>query len=225
MYNKANLWDMYHGANPVKGVKLPKLQNERLRFLTYDEARCLLDRLKKSSKQLHNMAVIALHCGLRNSEIFNIRGQDLDFENGLINIPKTKNKKSRKAFMTETVKRILRKYDLKTPGEYVFKNRKTGGKITAISKTFDRTVDALGLNKGIQDPQQKVTFYTLRHTFASWLALQGETLLTIKELMGHKTLAMTMRYAHLIPDKKRQASLNLEKAFNEKNTGSSEAAS
>ena len=223
MFNKADLWNMYHGANPIRGVKLPKLQNERLRFLTYDEARCLLDRLKKSSKQLHDIAVIALHCGLRNSEIFNLKGQDLDFENELINIAKTKNKKSRKAFMTKTVKIILSKYDLKTPGEYVFKNCKTGAKITEISKTFERTVDALGLNKGIQDPQQKVTFYTLRHTFASWLALQGETLLTIKELMGHKTLAMTMRYAHLIPDKKRQASLNLEKAFSEETNGSYEA--
>jgi len=53
------------------------------------------------------------------------------------------------------------------------------------------------------------------HTFASWLALQGETILTIKELMGHKTLEMTMRYAHLMPDQKKRATVKLEQAFNE----------
>jgi integrase len=70
---------------------------------------------------------------------------------------------------------------------------------------FLRLAEKLKLNKDVTDPRQKACFHTLRHTFASWLALQGETLLTIKELMGHKTITMTMRYAHLIPDQKRRA--------------------
>jgi site-specific recombinase XerD len=71
-------------------------------------------------------------------------------------------------------------------------------------------VDQLKLNDGIEDPRQKVVFYTLRHTFASWLALQGETIQTIAELLGHRSLAMTQRYAHLTTDHKRQAVLDLE---------------
>ena len=78
-------------------------------------------------------------------------------------------------------------------------------------------VDVLGFNKGVEDPRQKVTFHTLRHSFASWLALQGERLLTIRELLGHKSFAMTLRYAHLVPDEKRKATLRLEQAFNKKN--------
>ena len=66
-------------------------------------------------------------------------------------------------------------------------------------------VKALSLNDGITDPRDRVVFHTLRHTFASWLAIQGTPIYTIKELMGHKTLAMTERYSHLIPDAKRQA--------------------
>ena len=58
-------------------------------------------------------------------------------------------------------------------------------------------------------------FHSLRHTHASWLALQGESLLTIAESLGHKTLAMVKRYAHLIPDEKKRAALDLEKSFNE----------
>ena len=44
----------------------------------------------------------------------------------------------------------------------------------------------LKLNEGIVDPRQAITFHSLRHTFASWLALQGETLLTIRDLLGHR---------------------------------------
>jgi integrase len=221
---------MYKGENPIKGVKLPTLQNQRERFLTYDQASLLLDELKvdqsrkknpgeKKDPHLHDMALLSLHCGLRAGEIFNLKGQDLDFENGLINISDPKNKESRKAFMTEAVRDALSKRTSGLPDEYIFKDKKHGGKIIAISSAFRKAVNRLGFNKGIADPRQMVTFHTLRHTFASWLALQGETILTIKDLLGHKTLAMTARYSHLMPEHKRQATLNLEKNFLQKRNG------
>ena len=213
--NKAITWGLYEGTNPIKGVKLPRLQNKKERFLMFQEAKQLLTALGKSSSQLHDMALLSLHCGLRAGEVFNIKGQDLDFENGLINIADPKNKQSRKAFMTKAVKKMLQGRIPKSPSDYVFKDKRHGGKIKAISRVFRLVVDGLGLNKGITDRRQRVSFHTLRHTFASWLALQGETLLTIKELMGHKTLEMTLRYAHLMPDQKRKATLRLEKAFNQ----------
>ena len=117
--------------------------------------------------------------------------------------------------MAVAVKEMLLMHVPETPSEYVFKDKRHGKKINSISKTFRNVVDEIGWNKGIQDRRQVVTFHSLRHTFASWLALQGNTLLTIKELMGHKTLEMTMRYAHLMPDQKKRATLDLEKAFNE----------
>jgi len=219
MFNKAVLWGMYKGDNPIKGVKLPTLQNQRERFLSYEEANKLLDELKSTSKQLHDMALMSLHCGLRAGEIFNIKGQDLNFENELINISDPKNKEARKAFMTAAVKKMLLSRKPDSPDEYVFKDKRHNSKIISISATFRKAVNRLEFNKGIIDPRQKIVFHSLRHTFASWLALQGETILTIKELLGHKTLAMTVRYAHLMPEHKRQATLNLEKAFNEKRNG------
>jgi len=235
MFNKAILWKMYNGENPIKGIKLPTLQNQRERFLKYDEASLLLDELKidnnpmkknpteKKDPLLHDMALLSIHCGLRAGEIFNLKGQDLNFENGLINISDPKNKENRKAFMTKAVKGALTKRIPKSPAEYVFKDRKHKGKITSISSAFRKTVNKLEFNKGITDPRQKITFHSLRHTFASWLALQGETILTIKELLGHKTLAMTTRYAHLMPEHKRQATLNLEKNFLKKVNDSKKA--
>jgi integrase len=59
-----------------------------------------------------------------------------------------------------------------------------------------------------------VTFHTLRHTFASWLAIQGESIITLKEMLGHKSTVMTERYSHLSPDHKRKAAERLEQAFN-----------
>ena len=218
MFNKAVTWGLYAGENPIKGVKLPTLQNQRQRFLSHTEADLLLTELIKSSRQLHDIALVSLHCGLRAGEIFNLKGQDLDFEHELINVSDPKNMESRHAFMTQAVKSMLLTHIPTAPSEYVFKDR-TGEKIVAVSQAFRRAVDRLKFNEGITDSRQLVTFHSLRHSFASWLALQGETLLTIKELLGHKTLIMTQRYAHLIPDHKRRAALNLEVTFNEKRNG------
>ena len=213
IFNKAILWGMYQGNNPIKGVKLPKLQNQRERFLTYDEAYTLLEELNSTSKQLHDMALLSLHTGMRAGEIFNLKCQDINLENEIINIVDTKNKEPRKSFMTVAVKKILQKRKTTSPDDFIFKDRTHGGKINGVSAAFARAVKRLKFNEGIADNRNKVVFHTLRHTFASWLVSQNESILTIKELLGHKTLAMTMRYAHLIPEQKKQATLNLEKNF------------
>ena len=91
-----------------------------------------------------------------------------------------------------------------------------GNQQKSVSNSFDRTVKKLGFNDGVENNAQRVVFHTLRHTFASWLAMQGTPIFTIKELMGHKTLAMTERYAHLIPDHKREAIQKMAAFFNGK---------
>jgi integrase len=212
--NKAIAWRLYQGENPIKGVKMPTVQNQKLRFLSHDEAIRLLNALSEKSETLHDMALLSLHTGLRAGEIFNLKGQDLDFINGIITVIDTKNKRTRQAFMTDSVKTILMNRKPASPDIYIFRDRRHGGKIQAVSALFRRVVTQLKFNKGVKDPRQKMTFHSLRHTFASWLALQGETLLTIKELLGHQALAMTERYSHLIPDHKRRAVLTLESAFN-----------
>lgn len=213
VFNKASMWDLYKGDNPVKQVKKPRLQNRRERFLKYDEARLLLSELMMVSSQLHDIALVALHCGLRAGEIFALKGQDLDFDNHLIHIADPKNRHPRKAYMTEDVKAMLLRRRPPSPGESIFTAR-DGSPIKNVSGTFARIAGKIGLNKGIEDPRYKVVFHTLRHTFASWLALNGETIQTIAELLGHRTLAMTQRYSHLTADHKKRAVLAMEKLFN-----------
>ena len=214
MFNKGLGWGLCSGKNPVsETAKVDKKflrisDNRRLRFLSFEEAEILLTELEKHSPQLHNISFLSLHTGLRAGEIFNLTWQDLDFKHGIITVRNPKNGESRQTYMSVPIKNMF--LSLQNNSGLIFKDR-YGRKIREVSTTFDRVVKNLGFNNGINDRRNKLVFHSLRHTFASWLALQGETLLTIMELMGHKDIKMTLRYAHLIPDQKKRAILNISK--------------
>jgi integrase len=214
VYNKAFTWNLYKGGNPVKGVKMPVIQNQRQRFLSHTEATTLLKVLSAmQTPTLHDMALLSLHTGLRAGEIFSLRGYDLDFQNDLIRITDPKNKTTRYADMTGTVKDMFENRKPDKPEGFVFPDR-NGKQIQNVSKTFREVIKELKFNEGVTDRRQRVTFHSLRHTFASWLALQGESLITIRDMLGHKTTAMTERYSHLIADHKKKAAVRLETNFN-----------
>lgn len=208
------IWNKYTGANPVKNVSFPTLNNKRERFLSFEEAQNLLQELKKGSQTSYEIALVSLHTGMRAGEIFNLRTQDLDFSNGIIRIADPKNKSSRHAFMTEHIKDVLKfRVQQKESGDLVFLPRiHAKSQISRVSGFFQRTADSL-FNKAITDRRERAVFHSLRHTFGSWLAIQGTPLQVIKELLGHKTLSMTERYAHLIPDVKKEATRALGAAF------------
>jgi len=209
VFNFAKRHGLYTGDNPVSLVKKPAADARRLRFLTHEEADRLLEALAERESNVHDMALLALHCGLRAGEIFSLTWGDVDMARGVLILRNTKSGKTRAAFMTEDVAAMLATKAHRNPDDLVFPSSK-GGRIVQISETFNRTVTALGLNNGVTDPRQKVVFHTLRHTFASWLVEQSVDLYTVKELMGHSTLAMTERYSHLAPDTLRRAVRALE---------------
>lgn len=224
IYNKAAAWGVYQGPNPIRGVKMPSIQNQRTRFLSVEEANILLTELKRNpwnkdgytelkDPQLHDMALISLHTGARAGELFGLTGNDIDIEHALIALRDTKNKETRYAPMTKDVKAILKRRCPTHTNDLVFVDTK-GNKIKEISNAFGRVVDRLKFNEGVTDPRQKVVFHTLRHTFASWLAIQGTPLYTIARLMGHKSISMSERYSHLSPDHKRDAVNGIEATFN-----------
>ena len=212
--NKAINWDLWEGQNPVKKVKLPSTRdNRRERYLKQDEAKELIAELEKVSATTRDIALMSLHTGMRSGEIFSLKWSHLDFENELVHVADSKSE-IRKIPMSKQVKSML---ECRQPGEregLVFEAR-GGGPIRWVSSAFMRAVNKLGLNEGITDRRFKITFHTLRHTFASWLAIKGESMLTIMELLGHKNLDMTMRYSHLSPDVKKQAIRKIEAAFEE----------
>jgi integrase len=209
VFNFAKRHGLYAGDNPVSLVKKPSADARRLRFLTHDEADRLLAALAERESNVHDMALLALHCGLRAGEIFSLTWGDVDMERGVLILRDTKSGKTRAAYMTEAVAAMLGAMERRGHNDLVFLSA-NGGRIVQITETFNRVVAALGFNNGVTDPRQKVVFHTLRHTFASWLVEQGVDLYSVKELMGHGTLAMTERYSHLSPDKLRRAVKTLE---------------
>ena len=223
IFNMARRLGRYTGDNPVGKIKKPKVDKRRLRFLSHEEADRLLDALALKSPNVHDMALLSLHCGLRAGEIFGLEWGYVDMERGVITIrgtsikadTRTKSGKTRPAIMTDAVKAMLAQRVHGQHNDYVFPDR-TGKKAVQVSESFNRVVTALGFNQGVEDGRQKVVFHTLRHTFASWLVEQGIDLYTVKELMGHGTLAMTERYSHLDPEKLQRAVKTLEEGIRAK---------
>ncbi|MFO7802050.1 MAG: tyrosine-type recombinase/integrase, partial [Desulfovermiculus sp.] len=97
--------------------------------------------------------------------------------------------------------------------DFVFESR-NGGQMGEISSAYFRAAEKLGLNTDqsgntIQDKRKRVDFHCLRHTYASWLAIDGTPLYTIKNLLGHSSITMTERYAHLCPNHTREAAIKI----------------
>jgi integrase len=211
--NHADRLGLYHGKNAVSSVKKPKVANERKRFLTHAEAADLLDYLKGQSEQLHDISLLSLRAGLRAGEIFKICWADVDFNRETLLIRDPKGGRDRAAYLTpELVAMLKRQPRTGTAGaELIFKDR-NGRKLKAVSNAFDRAINKLGLNDGIEDPRHKLCFHSLRHSFASQLVEAGTPLPVVKELLGHATLRMTERYSHVSAGQARRAVQGLDVA-------------
>jgi integrase len=211
VWTRAKLLDYVSGDCPVQRVKKPSQDGRRVRFLEVHEANALLAGLRKHSLDTHDAAVLALFAGLRAGEIHKLTWSDVDIANRLLTIKDAKNGKTRYAHVTREIQDVLeRRMNGQDKTALVFPPRAGAVVKDRISKTFGRIVDELGLNDGVSDYRNKVCFHTLRHTFASWLVRNGEPLFTVATLLGHSSIAMTMRYAHLAPDTTRLAITRLE---------------
>ena len=209
IWNMAQVHDVVSGENPCRRVKKPQQDSRRMRFLTPNEATALLNALKVRSKDTYDSAVLSLFAGLRAGEIHALTWSDVNFEAGTLYIRDPKNRHSRHAYLSIEIEQVLKDREVENKKYALIFPSVKGGQRIAVSDTFEKVVNELGLNEDINDARQKVVFHTLRHTFASWLVQRGTPLYTVAELMGHTSLEMTKRYAHLAPDTMRQAALGL----------------
>ena len=210
LFSTAIQKELFNSSNPCKAVKVAKKDNRRVRFLSSEEARQLLAALKFRSPQTHDEALLSIFCGLRAGEIFALTWADINMDNRQILIRDPKNKRNRYAYMTGEVAAMLRgRQGNQTQAALVFPDT-NGQRQKSVNATFKRVVHDLGFNNGVSDPRLKLVFHSLRHTYASWLVQSGEALYTVKELMGHRSLQMTERYAHLASDHLRRAADRLE---------------
>ncbi len=210
-------WNLFKGELPFDRLILPKLNNARQRFLTPDEANALLQALKLSSTTLYLQSLISLHCGLRFGEIANLTISDIDFFSNNIYVSDPKNGKSRNQIMTQTVSEELTKHISNMKSQVLLFPARTGEAQKSVSSTFERTIAKLKLNEKngvkITDARQKVVFHTLRHTYASWLAMSGQGQAIIADLLGHSSIQMSARYTHLFPDTRRDTANIIDNIF------------
>ncbi|NGX46776.1 MAG: Tyrosine recombinase XerD [Chlamydiae bacterium] len=180
--------------SPLRRVSRPKEPGGRVRFLDTDERIHLLETCKESRNPfLYPIVTLAIATGMRRAEILNLTWGNVDFERSKIVLMETKNGDKRIVPLSSHTKAILLSIREQSADVsfFVFPRQK-GQK---PQKPIDiRTAWEIALAKAeIRD----FKFHDLRHCCASYLLMNGASLAEISEVLGHRTLAMVKRYAHM----------------------------
>lgn len=175
MFNKAIAWG-YVSENPLRQIKLFKENNERVRFLNTDELKLLLSYC---SDRLKRFVILAVATGMRKGEIQKLKQEDIDFTRNFIRISEQKNGLTSYIPMNNTARKVLEQ-----GVDFDYNPR----------KAFELACKKAGI--------KDFRFHDLRHTFCSWLAMEGQPIHNIMRLARHKDIKMTLRYSHLSPESK-----------------------
>ncbi len=115
--------------------------------------------------------------------------------------------------MTQDVQALMTAKEKGKLNQLIFPGRQ-GKPSTQISQKFREVVNKL-FNQGVTDRRARVTFHTCRHTCASWMVKQGISLYLVQKVLGHSTIQVTERYAHLAPDQLQFAANAIDRALSE----------
>src|SRR5437016_5190691 len=193
MLNIAVEWELLE-ESPMKGMKFLRENNARTRYLSLEECQRLIASC--FAPHIRALVSVALHSGMRLGEILNLHWRDLDFASGFILVRDSKNGESRHVPMDATLSALFRAYPHRPGTDLVFFSSR-GGRIVDVRTGFLNSCKRAGLTD--------LHFHDLRHTFASQFMMSGGDLYILKELLGHKSIAMTTRYSHLSPTYKIKA--------------------
>ncbi|MGC4096842.1 MAG: tyrosine-type recombinase/integrase [Nitrospira sp.] len=177
--------------NPFVQIKLPKVAAGKTRFLTQEEETALIHQLGTIYGPWVRFAVLT---GLRLGEQFGLKWADVDLERELLTLAHTKAGHVQYAPLNDEARTILRGFTSWQQSTWVFPSENPSTSIDQrnfYSRVFVPAVKTLKL--------EGVTWHTLRHTFASRLAMSGQAEGTIAALLRHSTTGLVRRYAHLSP--------------------------
>ncbi len=181
-------------VNPVKGIRRPREPRGRDRYLLDEERVQLLTACKESkSPDLYDFVMLALSTGMRRGEVESLEWRDIDFARAVITLRDTKNGTRRGIPLRGPIVEIL---------QHRAKTRKQRVGLVFPGNDSTQPIDLTTpwrtavRRAGIED----FRMHDLRHTAASYLAMNGASSLEIAAILGHKTLQMTKRYAHLSVD-------------------------
>ncbi|HAT9546856.1 TPA: tyrosine-type recombinase/integrase [Legionella pneumophila subsp. pneumophila] len=185
-----NEWEWIE-SNPVLKIKKQPESQGRVRYLDDNERSRLLEACKESAnKQLHTIVVLALSTGMRKGEILNLKRRDVFLNEGFLILEKTKNKERRRVPIIGYTHEVLAQHlkIARLDSDYVFPS-KNGKQPIDIKRPWE-----VAVSKALVTDFR---FHDLRHSCASYLAMNGATQRDLMEVLGHKTVQMTKRYSHL----------------------------
>jgi site-specific recombinase XerD len=193
--------------NPVAKVERFRENNARVRFLDAGEEKRLRVAISRLCPERTPEVVLAMNTGMRRSEQFRLRWTDLDLARGreMLTVERSKNSEKRHIPLNDQALEAIRELRTRALAE---------GSEFVISAT-DRQREGnypIWFRTALEQAKIKnFRWHDLRHTFASRLTMAGRDLRTVQELLGHKTMSMTVRYSHLSAPHKREAVLSLGK--------------
>ena len=179
----------YIENNPVRLVPSLTENNKIVRYLTDDECTALIASCKASDwDKMYLLVVLALTSGARLGELLGLHWNDIDFNSKTAILHHTKNGDSRILTFPDVAMVELQQFREVGTG-LVFQSKKKWNRPFEFRKHWHKAMD----NAGIKN----FRFHDLRHSAASYLAMSGATLKEIAEVLGHKSIQSTDRYAHL----------------------------
>lgn len=214
IFNYAIKEKLFVGTNPAKSIEKLSANNERTRYLSKEEIHTLLKAVE-DNEIIYLFTYLALTTGGRLTALCSLKVQDIDFSHNIINISDDKSQEHYQAFLAKEEKFILRlKKQIKdmSPTDLIFGDKTIIGHKRYIQRELSKIFKNLFNKKLIEKEKEndknynaelrrnKVVIHTLRHTFASQLAISGTPIYTIQKLMNHSDIKMTERYAKLSKD-------------------------
>jgi integrase len=186
-----NEWEWVQ-ENPAKKVKRPTEPDGRVRFLDDDERQRLLVACKESSSEwLYMCVILALSSGMRKAELMGLKWPDVYLKDGYLILHKTKNGTRRRVPLSGLALTLLKEHNkirrLDTP--LLFPSERNPQQPIDLRSAFEYAKERAEI--------KEFHWHDLRHCTASYLAMNGASLAEIAEVLGHKTLSMVKRYAHL----------------------------
>jgi integrase len=189
----------------VPTFKMPELAETDYRWLkTEKDIQALLKAAGDEREGVRELYTTAIYTGMRAGELLGLRWEDVDFEMRLIKVRRsydkpTKSKKPRPVPILNPLLPVLEDWRRRNPLEYVFPGRtgrRQGPSARVLQEIFHRCLEGAKL----ENPEQRITFHDLRHTFASHWVMKGGDLYRLQKILGHASPKMTARYAHLAPE-------------------------
>lgn len=186
VFNELIRLEHWKRENPLKNIRAIRIQERELTFLTLDQVRGLLRELGKGrNKHAQLVAKICLATGARWGEAEAVRVSQI--RSGVIQFVQTKSSKARAVPIPEDLEaELISHHEKHSDGDQLF---------TSSWAAFREAVE----RQKLVLPEGQMT-HVLRHTFASHFMINGGNILTLQRILGHHSLTMTMRYAHLAPD-------------------------